>query len=75
MKKTPTKTPPSRKSQSHHRKSSNSGDFPVRHLTKSEYMKVRNIPLLVPDPTMIRDYASAHITQTINPFSKDNYKK
>ena len=38
-----------RKSSSKRNSFGESSEFPIRHLTKSEYMKVRNIPLLEPD--------------------------
>lgn len=46
-----------------------SSDFPIRHLTKSEYMKVRNIPLLEPDIQKNEDFnPSTNLCQpTTNP--------
>ena len=58
-----------RKSSSKKNSISDSNDFPIRHLTKSEYMKVRNIPLLEPDMKKYADIGpSNYICQlTINP--------
>lgn len=51
------------------RNSIGDSDFPIRHLTKSEYMKIRNIPLLEPDVQKREDLnPSASLCQpTTNP--------
>lgn len=54
-----------------------SSDFPIRHLTKSEYMKIRNIPLLEHDIHKQEDLnptaSACHPTTNPKKFFKEEY--
>ena len=66
-----------RKSSAKRNSFGDSNDFPIRHLTKSEYMKVRNIPLLEPDLKKYEDLnpSTGMCQPTTNPkkFMKNEY--
>ena len=75
MKKSPIKQgqPPLSTSQRKSHKRNSSSDFPVRHLTQTEYLKLRNINMMENDEPVSRDVPDKTVNLTVNPM-KDNKK-
>ena len=70
MKKSPIKQsqPPLSTSQRKSHKRNSSSDFPVKHLTQTEYLKLRNINMMENDQQVSRDTPDRTVNLTINPM-------